>query len=375
MGTFLSCQLHWSPDTPYQLDTQEWDQHNQNVLLHFASIMHSLYNIQESYDELSAIIEPPIRFTTCITPKQIQETDFYSIQVVTEGGIRHVCTIRNLVSLMQHLETAQKLSLQVRELRSMIQENTNIFMIDVSVVSSIIEQQDTKLGQFAKQLDLLLFSRWQQPMVNTLRRVASPKEEPVLPPSPTEQKLKTDDLRVSLKKSPKVIERKASHRFLDERKSSFTSSIVSSPTSKSEIDLQNYRIPTKKKRKKKESQPQKIDTSYSFLLLKPKKKKKKKTTKKKISDDEQQAIDEVNKQDSSDEEETHPTDLPSHCMFVFTYLRLDPVSPLVAHINRMVKVLKHFVTDERMENINTVILAISYLIDLDLDDGTFVTSI
>jgi hypothetical protein len=276
---------------------------------------------------------------------------------------------------MQHLETAQKLSLQVRELRSMIQENTNIFMIDVSVVSSIIEQQDTKLGQFAKQLDLLLFSRWQQPMVNTLRRVASPKEEPVLPPSPTEQKLKTDDLRVSLKKSPKVIERKASHRFLDERKSSFTSSIVSSPTSKSEIDLQNYRIPTKKKRKKKESQPQKIDTSYSFLLLKPKKKKKKKTTKKKISDDEQQAIDEVNKQDSSDEEETHPTDLPSHCMFVFTYLRLDPVSPLVAHINRMVKVLKHFVTDERMENINTVILAISYLIDLDLDDGTFVTSI
>jgi hypothetical protein len=41
----------------------------------------------------------------------------------------------------------------------------------------------------------------------------------------------------------------------------------------------------------------------------------------------------------------------------------------------MVKVLKHFVTDERMENINTVILAISYLIDLDLDDGTFVTSI
>ncbi len=54
---------------------------------------------------------------------------------------------------------------------------------------------------------------------------------------------------------------------------------------------------------------------------------------------------------------------------------IDPVSPLVAHINRMVKVLKHFVTDERMENINTVILAISYLIDLDLDDGTFVTSI
>jgi hypothetical protein len=277
--------------------------------------MHSLYNVQESYDELSAIIEPPIRFTTYITPKQVQETDFYSIQVVTEGGIRHVCTIRNLVSLMQHLETAQKLSLQVRELRSMIQENTNIFMIDVSVVSSIIEQQDTKLGQFAKQLDLLLFSRWQQPIVNTLRRVASPKEEPVLPPSPIEQKLKTDDLRVSLKKSPKVIERKASHRFLDERKSSFTSSIVSSPTSKSEIDLHNYRIPTKKK----ESQPQKIDTSYSFLLLKPKKKKKKKMTKKKISDDEQQAIDEVNKQDSSDEEETHPTDLPSHCTFDFTY--------------------------------------------------------
>lgn len=51
---------------------------------------------------------------------------------------------------------------------------------------------------------------------------------------------------------------------------------------------------------------------------------------------------------------------------------IDTASPLIAHINRMIKVLKQFVASARVDNINSVILAISYLLDLNLNDGIFI---
>jgi hypothetical protein len=243
MGTFLSCQLHWSQEVPNQLDTQEWDSHNYNVLMHFASVMHSVCIVQDSYkEELTIKLEPPIRFTTYFTPKQVahfadvtngalidQETNGeYVVDVITERQIRHVCTIHNIKYLIAHMEIAARLQQEVRELRSIIQgnilkfiisfflENPELFSLDMSV-ASIVEHQEAldnkaKLRQFAKQLDLLLFSRWQPSAQQRLEQTV--KVEPVVYPK-DETNVETE---IELKTESKVEEKKNDLRIVFDKK-------------------------------------------------------------------------------------------------------------------------------------------------------------
>ncbi|KAL0480381.1 hypothetical protein AKO1_002831, partial [Acrasis kona] len=250
MGAFLSCQLRWSQNEENRLDNTEWEEHNEKILHHYCTTLTAAYDIYKNKTEI--LLEPCLRFTTSITPKQtiIDETEdlnrIYHINVVHGKISKHECVIGDLGSFILHVQISTKYCQEVKELQSILQqENANYL--------NISSEENLGTNQYKSQLSEIAHGTLHH---NQLYQILKTKDR-----SGRQRFCNSYFSHWKAKKGGKMSS-SLSARSISRRSSTFT--VISEYS-----EATSLAKPIVKKKKKIAPQEKFTDNSYSFLLIKP----------------------------------------------------------------------------------------------------------